>query len=112
MPIQKTGNANDGNADSQLSEEAQETKNKHNRKFRELFSRETSRIDTNKCLINTLLLTTHPFTANLASRANTKHRKFSMEVYELLEIISPAPIDQDETLSESSDTEESDVDSE
>lgn len=36
----------------QLSEEAQEARNKDNRKFRELFTQKTSRVDTNTELIN------------------------------------------------------------
>ncbi|GBN95109.1 hypothetical protein AVEN_203137-1 [Araneus ventricosus] len=96
----------------QHSEEAQEARNKHNRKFRELFTKKTSRIDTNKYLINRLLLTSDPFIANLRSRPKTKRGKISNEVRELLEIRAPAPINQDAVLSESSDLEESDLDSE
>ncbi|GBM11349.1 hypothetical protein AVEN_13578-1 [Araneus ventricosus] len=94
----------------QLSEEAQEARNKHNRRERELFIRETSRIDTNKDLINRLLLTSDPFIANLRSRPKIKRGKISNKVRELLEIRAPAPIDQDAILSESSDTEESESD--
>ncbi|GBN09182.1 hypothetical protein AVEN_186924-1 [Araneus ventricosus] len=87
-------------------------RNKHNRKFRELFTRKTSRIDTNKDLINRLLLTSDPNIANLRSRPKTKRGKISKEVRELLEIRAPAPINQDAILSEYSDLEESDLDSE
>ncbi|GBN31394.1 hypothetical protein AVEN_105315-1 [Araneus ventricosus] len=94
----------------QFSEEAQETRNKHNRKFGELFIRKTSRIDTNKDLINRLLITSDPFIANLRARPKTKGGKISKEVRELLEIRALAAIHQDAILSESSDTEESESD--
>ncbi|GBM84803.1 hypothetical protein AVEN_217789-1 [Araneus ventricosus] len=81
----------------QLSEEAREARNKHNRKFRELFTRKTSMIDTNKDLINGLLLTSDPFIASLRSRPKTERRKNSNEVRELLEIRAPAPIDQEQS---------------
>ncbi|GBM64859.1 hypothetical protein AVEN_157110-1 [Araneus ventricosus] len=110
MPKQPTGNTNDGNAARQLSEEAQEARNKHNRKFRELFTRKTSRIDTNKDLINRLLLTSDPFIENLRSRPKIKHGKISNEAHELLEIRAPAPTDQDANISKSSNLEESDLD--
>ncbi|GBL73784.1 hypothetical protein AVEN_230759-1 [Araneus ventricosus] len=73
----------------QLSEEAQEARNKNNRKFRELFTRKTSRIDTKKGLINILLLTSDPFIANLRSCPKTKRGKISNEVRDLLEIRAP-----------------------
>lgn len=38
----------------QMSEEAQEARNKHNRKFRKLFTRKSSRINTNRDLLNRL----------------------------------------------------------
>ncbi|GBO08970.1 hypothetical protein AVEN_208280-1 [Araneus ventricosus] len=78
----------------QLSEEAQEARNKHNMKFRELFTRKISGIYTNKDLINRLLLTSDPFIANLRARPKTKRGKISNEVRELLEIRAPPPIDQ------------------
>lgn len=90
----------------QLSEEAQEARNKHNRKFRELFTRKTSRMDTNKDLINRLLLTSDPFIASLRVPPKTKRGKISKEVCELLEMKPPDPIDQDATLLDSSDSEE------
>ncbi|GBM48721.1 hypothetical protein AVEN_248262-1 [Araneus ventricosus] len=96
----------------QLSEEAQVARNKHNRKFRELFTRKTSGIDTKKDLINRLLLTSDPFIENLSARPKPKRGKISNEVRELLEIRAPSPIDQEAILSESSDTEESESDRE
>ncbi|GBM99504.1 hypothetical protein AVEN_119782-1 [Araneus ventricosus] len=95
---------------SQLSEEVQEVRNKHSRKFRELFTRKTSRIDTNKDLINRLLLTSDSFIANLCPCPKPKRGDISNEVCEFLEIRASAPIDQDAILSEFSDTEESESD--
>ncbi|GBN41660.1 hypothetical protein AVEN_13064-1, partial [Araneus ventricosus] len=66
--------------------------------------------NTNKDLINRLLLTSAPFIANLRSRPKTKRGKISNEIRELLEIRAPAPTDQDAILSESSDTDESERD--
>ncbi|GBL88559.1 hypothetical protein AVEN_14784-1 [Araneus ventricosus] len=83
---------------------------RHKRKFKELFTRKTSRINTNKDLINRLLLTSDPFIANLHARPKTKRGKISNEVRELLEIRTPAPIEQDAILSDYSDTEESESD--
>ncbi|GBM56366.1 hypothetical protein AVEN_56181-1, partial [Araneus ventricosus] len=91
----------------QFSEEAQEARNKHNRKFRELFTRNTSSIDKKKDLIIRLLLTSDPFIANLRSRPETIRGKISNEARELLEIRSRAPFEKDAILSESSDIEES-----
>ncbi|GBM76199.1 hypothetical protein AVEN_55038-1 [Araneus ventricosus] len=54
--------------------------------------------------------TAHPFIANFRARSKTKFGKISNEVRELLEIIAPAPIDQDAILSESSDAEKSESD--
>ncbi|GBM77807.1 hypothetical protein AVEN_142166-1 [Araneus ventricosus] len=96
----------------QLSEEAQEARIKHNRKFRELFTRKTSGIYTNKYLINRLLLTSNPFIANLRACPKIKRGKISNEVRELLDIRVLSPIDQESILSESSDTEESESDRE
>ncbi|GBL75701.1 hypothetical protein AVEN_155008-1 [Araneus ventricosus] len=79
---------------AQLLKEAQEARNKQNRKFRELFPRKTSIIDKNKDLINRLLLTSDPFIANLRALPKTKRGKISNEVRELLERMrAPASID-------------------
>lgn len=49
----------------QLSEEAQEARNKDVRRYREHFTRKTSRIDTNTDLLNRLLISSDPFLASL-----------------------------------------------
>lgn len=44
----------------QLSEEAQEARNKESRRYREQFTRKTSRIDTNTDLLHILLISSDP----------------------------------------------------
>src|SRR5258705_7635813 len=48
----------------QYSEEAQEAGNKNNRQYRELFTRKTTRTDTNTDLLNRLLITSDPSVAS------------------------------------------------
>lgn len=48
-----------------LSEEAQEAKNKDFKKFRESFTRKTSRIKTNEDLMRRLLCSSDPLTSSL-----------------------------------------------
>lgn len=69
----------------QLSEEAQEARNKDCRKYRELFTRKTSRIDTNTDLFNRLLISSDPYIASLRKAPKTKHSEVTPEVLELLE---------------------------
>lgn len=68
----------------QLSEEAQEGRNKHNRQYRELFTRKTSRIDTNTDLLHRLLITSDPLIASLCNSPKTKRGKIILEVLDLL----------------------------
>lgn len=103
----------------QLSEEAQEARNKHNKKFRELFTRKTSRLDTNTDLINRLLITSDPYIASLRAPPKTKRGQITPEVCELLEIRSPnehggnqsEESDRDTTAESHTDFDESDSDS-
>lgn len=71
----------------QLSEEAQEARNKHNKKFRELFTR--TRFDTNRDLINRLLITSDPHIASLRASPKTKRGQITPQVCELLEMRAP-----------------------
>ena len=48
-----------------MLEEAQEARNKDFKKFREDFSRKTSRIDTNRDLVNRLLVSSDPVITSL-----------------------------------------------
>lgn len=69
----------------QLSKEAQEVRNKHNRQYRELFTRKTSRLDINTDLLHRLLITSDPFIASLRAPPKTKRGQIILEVLELLE---------------------------
>ncbi|KAF2903874.1 hypothetical protein ILUMI_02292 [Ignelater luminosus] len=76
-------------SEGQLSEEAQEARNKNNRKYKELFTRKTSRIETNTDLLHRLLLiTSDHFIASLRAPSKTRHGKITPEVFELLEMPS------------------------
>lgn len=90
----------------QLSEEAQEARNKHNKKFREMFTRKTSRLDTNTDLLNRLLITSDPYIASLRAAPKTRHGKMTPEVCELLEMRTP-DIENEGIQSELSDSEKS-----
>lgn len=68
----------------QLSEEAQEARNKDNRKYRELFTRKSSRILTNTDLVHRLLITSDPYVTSLRASPRTKHSKILPEVLEML----------------------------
>lgn len=68
----------------QFSEEAQEARNKDNRKYRELFTRKCSRVATNEDLIHRLLITSDPFIASLRSSPKTYRQKLLPEVLSLL----------------------------
>lgn len=67
----------------QLSEEAQEARNKNLKKYRENYTRKTSRIDTNTDLFNRLLLSLDPKISGL-QEFNQKRSSFSVEVKQLL----------------------------
>lgn len=67
----------------QLSEEAQEAKNKDIKNFREYHSRKTSRIDTNTDIFNRLLLSSDPLLSNLRE-VKKKKRKLHPHVKELI----------------------------
>ena len=67
------------------SKEAQEARNKHNRQFREQFTRKTSRMGTNTGLLNGLLITSDPAVASLRACLKIKHIKMNPELLNLLE---------------------------
>lgn len=78
----------------QLSEEAQEARNKDVRRYREHFTRKTSRIDTNTDLLNRLLISSDPFLASLRRVPKKKHSFLEPEVLSLLALPptkEPAP---------------------
>lgn len=70
----------------QLSEEAQECRNKDYRRFKEHHTRKTSRLDTTKDIFNMLLISSDPVIASLRSKSKKSHREFSPEALELLRI--------------------------
>lgn len=71
----------------QFSEEAQEARNKDNRKYRELFTRKSSRVHTNEDLIHRLLITSDPFIASLRSSPKTNRQELLPEVLALLKSV-------------------------
>ncbi|XP_012564316.3 uncharacterized protein LOC105848674 isoform X1 [Hydra vulgaris] len=75
-----------------MSEEAQEACNKDFKKFREDFSRKTSRIDTNRDLVNRLLVSSDPVITSLRKchKKNGKSlKKYPSEVLALLRESAP-----------------------
>ena len=75
----------------QFSEEAQKARNKDNRRYRQSFTRKTSRMDTDRDLINRLLITSDPYIASLRSSPHTNHRKMGPDIQVLLEIENTLP---------------------
>lgn len=70
----------------QLSEEAQEARNKDSRRYREQFTRKTSRIDTNVDLIHRLLISSDPLLATFRHPPKRSRGKITTEVLSLLSI--------------------------
>ncbi|GBM13224.1 hypothetical protein AVEN_214935-1 [Araneus ventricosus] len=68
------------------SEEAQEARNKHNRQYRELFTRKPSRINTNTDLLHRLLIISDRYIASLRAAPKSKKRKMGREMKKLLEL--------------------------
>ncbi|GBM43203.1 hypothetical protein AVEN_50118-1 [Araneus ventricosus] len=68
------------------SEEAQEARNKHNRQYSELFTRKSSRINTNTDLLHRLLITSDRYIASLRAAPKSKKRKMDREMKKLLEL--------------------------
>lgn len=69
----------------QLSEEAQEARNKEIKKFREGFSRKSSRTKSNEDVFRRLLITSDPIITSLRSLPKKKILKFSSEALNLLQ---------------------------
>ncbi|GBN45209.1 hypothetical protein AVEN_186087-1 [Araneus ventricosus] len=67
-------------------EEAQEARNKHNRQYRELFTRKSSRINTNTDLLHRLLVLSDPYIASLRAAPKSEKRKMDREMKKLLEL--------------------------
>ncbi|GBO05308.1 hypothetical protein AVEN_175802-1 [Araneus ventricosus] len=60
------------------SEEAQKGRNKHNRQYRELFTRKSSKINTNTDLLRRLLIISYPYIASLRAAPKAK-KKLKMD---------------------------------
>lgn len=86
----------------QLSEEAQEARNKDTRKFRELFTRKTSRIDTNTDLFNRLLISSDPF---IASLRHTPFRVGGLITKEVLSLLSVDAFEEEESFNDAYESE-------
>lgn len=83
----------------QLSEEAQEARNKDYRRFREHNTRKRSRIATNRDLLNMLLITSDPVINDLREVPKKPTRKLPSEV---LELIIPPSVNVSSSVSHSS----------
>lgn len=68
----------------QLSEEAQESRNKDARNYRELFTTKKSRICSNLDLLHRLLISSDPFINSLRKTPRSKRRALTSEVIGLL----------------------------
>ena len=69
----------------QLSEEAQEARNKDLKKFRESFTRKISKEETNKDLMRRLLVALDPVISAMRCLPNLKKRSLMHEVLQLLD---------------------------
>ena len=68
----------------QLSEEAQESRNKDNRRYRLQFTRKISREETNADLIKRLLISSDPYICSLRKTPPVKKRNLTPDVLKLL----------------------------
>lgn len=67
----------------QLSEEAQESRNKDFKRLREFNCRKVSRRDTNIDLLNNLIISSDPLISNLRHRVKKHHKQMFPEVLSL-----------------------------
>lgn len=67
-----------------MSEEAQEARNKENKRYREAFTRKMSRIDTNTDVLHRLLIASDPYICALRKSSKTKRGVITDEVLSLL----------------------------
>ena len=68
----------------QLSEEAQEARNKEFKKYREGFSRKVSRTKTNEDVLNMYLISLDPFISSLKKIPKKRATQFDKEVLDML----------------------------
>lgn len=95
----------------ELSEEAQEARNKDIKKYREGFSRKSSRQNTNEDIFNMLLISSDPLISSLRELPKKKLKNFSAEVLDMLLPANTASRKDDSNCESSSDG-DSDGDSE
>nr|XP_022912276.1 probable ATP-dependent RNA helicase ddx56 [Onthophagus taurus] len=88
----------------ELSEEAQEAKNKQVRRFRECHTRKCSRLQTNEDLFKRLLLSSDPFISNFYKECSERYKNMNEDMKNLLIL--------DESLEEKEGKEEDDDDEE
>lgn len=72
----------------QLSEEAQEARNKDYRRIRERHARKTSRVDTNTDLLTMLLVSSDPIVAGYRKPIKKRSKRSAPEVLSLLTAIT------------------------
>ena len=93
----------------QLSEEAQEARNKDIKQYRQGHSRKCSRLDTNTDILNHLLISSDPLITSLRKLPPKTFKKFPIEVQHLLKPPKePAPLDFSSFLANSSSESDSD----
>ena len=93
----------------QMSEEAQESRNKHLKQYREHHSRKISRESTNQDVFNRLLVTSGPFITSLRNQFRIKNKRKSLPA-EVIDLLSSESDEAQTTLSELHQK-DSDVDS-
>ena len=69
-----------------MSEEAQEARNKEIRRYRESFTRKTSRHNTNEDLLKRLLISSDPYITSLRKSIKKPKRTLSNSCLELLDV--------------------------
>lgn len=89
----------------QLSEEAQEARNKDFRAYRRSYSRKTSRKSSNEDIFNNLLISSDPYITSFRQLPKKRISKFPREVIEMLK---PCNYKQDGDLTESDSSVDSD----
>ncbi|KAG5885846.1 hypothetical protein JTB14_029690 [Gonioctena quinquepunctata] len=92
----------------QLSEEAQEARNKEFKRYRECYSRKISRIKTNEDVLDLLLITSDPYITSRRKVPKRKALTFEKDVVALLKAPNVS-CSQEREDNESSSDNDSDV---
>ena len=87
-----------------MSEEAQEARNKDIRRYRESFTRKSSRLNTNEDLIKRLLISSDPYITSLRKSIKNLNKILSTSVLKLLNLELTANTEDD--INNSSNDEE------